>query len=97
MVIWPWLADTITAANKTPPSNSGFLAGRVQTVQQYDKAAQPRQEGVFAALSQGETIMSAFVHSATVHAHVHPARFSIGSLIALGGALAVLSRLFGMA
>ncbi|WP_333584053.1 hypothetical protein [Rivihabitans pingtungensis] len=41
--------------------------------------------------------MSAFVHSATVHAHVHPARFSIGSLIALGGALAVLSRLFGMA
>jgi hypothetical protein len=49
------------------------------------------------SLSQGETIMSAFVHSATVHAHVHPARFSIGSLIALGGALAVLSRLFGMA
>ena len=96
MVIWPWLADTITAANKTPPSNPEFLAGRVQTVQQYDKAAQPRQEGG-AALSQGETIMSAFVHSATVRAHVHPARFSIGSLIVLGGALAVLSRLFGMA
>jgi hypothetical protein len=49
------------------------------------------------SFSQGETIMSAFVHSATVHAHVHPARFSIGSLIVLGGALAVLSRLFGMA
>jgi hypothetical protein len=49
------------------------------------------------SFSQGETIMSAFVHCATVHAHVHPARFSIGSLIALGGALAVLSRLFGMA
>ncbi len=41
--------------------------------------------------------MSAFVHSATVRAHVHPARLSIGSLIVLGGALAVLSRLFGMA
>ncbi len=41
--------------------------------------------------------MSAFVHSATVRAHVHPARFSIGSLIVLGGTLAVLARLVGMA
>ena len=49
------------------------------------------------ALKQGEAIMSAFVHHASVHAHGHPARFSIGSLIVLGGALAMLSRLFGMA
>ena len=37
--------------------------------------------------------MSAFVHHATVRAHGHPVRFSIGSLIVLGGALAVLARL----
>ena len=47
--------------------------------------------------SQGETLMSAFVHHATVRAHGHPVRFSIGSLIVLGGALAVLARLAGMA